>query len=174
MGKPIVIVGAGLAAASVISRHVRLGNDTALHLIGEEPVPPYQRPPLSKKYLTGELERDRLFIRPPQWYAEQGISTDFGTRVDTIDRDAKQISTQNGDIIAYDKLLLCTGSSARKLPAQLGGELPGVYTLRNMADIDRMAPEFQVGRKLLIIGGGYIGLEAAAAARIGTKCIRSG
>lgn len=165
MGKPIVIVGAGQAAASFISRHIRLGKDTALHLIGEEPVPPYQRPPLSKKYLTGELERDRLFIRPPQWYAEQGISTDFGTRVDTIDRDAKQISTQNGDIIAYDKLLLCTGSSARKLPAQLGGELPGVYTLRNMADIDSMAPEFQAGRKLLIIGGGYIGLEIAAAAR---------
>lgn len=165
MGKPIVIVGAGQAAASFISRHIRLGNDTALHLIGEEPVPPYHRPPLSKKYLTGELERDRLFIRPPQWYAEQGISTDFGTRVDTIDRDAKQISTQNGDIIAYDKLLLCTGSSARKLPAQLGGELRGVYTLRNMADIDSMAPEFQAGRKLLIIGGGYIGLEVAASAR---------
>jgi 3-phenylpropionate/trans-cinnamate dioxygenase ferredoxin reductase subunit len=165
MGKPIVIVGAGQAAASFISRHIRLGNDTALHLIGEEPVPPYHRPPLSKKYLTGELERDRLFIRPPQWYAEQGITTDFGTRVDTIDRDAKQISTQNGDIIPYDKLLLCTGSSARKLPAQLGGELQGVYTLRNMTDIDSMAPEFQAGRKLLIIGGGYIGLEVAASAR---------
>jgi len=165
MGKPIVIVGAGQAAASFISRHIRLGNDTALHLIGEEPVPPYHRPPLSKKYLTGELERDRLFIRPPQWYAEQGITTDFGTRVDTIDRDAKQISTQNGDIIPYDKLLLCTGSSARKLPAQLGGELQGIYTLRNMTDIDSMAPEFQAGRKLLIIGGGYIGLEVAASAR---------
>jgi len=163
--KPIVIVGAGQAAASFISRHIRLGDDTALYLIGEEPVPPYHRPPLSKKYLTGELERDRLFIRPPQWYAEQGISTDFGTRVDSIDRDAKQISTQNGDIIAYDKLLLCTGSSARKLPAQLGGELQGVYTLRTMADIDNMAPEFQTGRKLLIIGGGYIGLEIAASAR---------
>jgi len=165
MAKPIVIVGAGQAAASFVSRHIKLGNNTALHLIGEEPVPPYQRPPLSKKYLTGELERDRLFIRPPQWYAEQGITTDFGTRVDTINRDTKQIGTQTGDIIAYDKLLLCTGSSARKFPAQLGGELQGVYTLRNMADIDSMAPEFRAGRKLLIIGGGYIGLEAAAAAR---------
>jgi 3-phenylpropionate/trans-cinnamate dioxygenase ferredoxin reductase subunit len=165
MGKPIVIVGAGQAAAAFISRHIRLGNDTALHLIGDEPVPPYQRPPLSKKYLTGELECDRLFIRPPQWYAEQGITTDFGTRVDRIDRDTKQIITQAGDIIAYDKLLLCTGSSARKLPAQLGGELQGVYTLRNMTDIDSMAPEFQAGRKLLIIGGGYIGLEVAASAR---------
>jgi 3-phenylpropionate/trans-cinnamate dioxygenase ferredoxin reductase subunit len=165
MAKPIVIIGAGQAAASFISRLVRLGSDAALHLIGEEPLPPYQRPPLSKKYLMGELERDRLFIRPLDWYAEQGITTDFGIRVDTIDRDAKQISTQHGDLIDYEKLLLCTGSSARKLPAQLGGELQGVFTLRNMADIDRMAPEFQVGRKLLIVGGGYIGLEAAAAAR---------
>ncbi len=164
-GKPIVIVGAGQAAASFVSRHIKLGSDTSLHLIGEEPLPPYQRPPLSKKYLMGELERERLFIRPLDWYSEQGVTTDFGTRVDKIDRDSKQIHTQSGDAIAYQKLLLCTGSSARKLPSQLGGELPGVYTLRNMADIDIMAPEFQAGRKLLIIGGGYIGLEAAAAAR---------
>jgi 3-phenylpropionate/trans-cinnamate dioxygenase ferredoxin reductase subunit len=165
MDKPIVIVGAGQAAASFVSRHIKLGNSHALHLIGEEPLPPYQRPPLSKKYLMGELERDRLFIRPLQWYADQGVITNFGTRVDAIDRVTRHITTQDGDIIAYDKLLLCTGSSARQLPAEIGGELPGVYTLRNMADIDAMASEFQAGRKLLIIGGGYIGLEAAAAAR---------
>ena len=165
MARPIVIVGAGQAAASFVSRHIRLGSEVDLHLIGEEPVPPYQRPPLSKKYLTGELERERLFIRPPKWYAEQGIATSFGTRIASIDRDAKQISTQNGDTIAYDRLLLCTGSSARSLPATLGGELPGVYTLRNLADLDKVAPEFQAGRNLLIIGGGYIGLEIAASAR---------
>jgi 3-phenylpropionate/trans-cinnamate dioxygenase ferredoxin reductase subunit len=165
MAKPIVIVGAGQAAASFVSRHIRLGSEVDLHLIGEEPVPPYQRPPLSKKYLTGELERERLFIRPPKWYAEQGITTDFGTRVESINRDAKQIDTFNGDTISYDKLLLCTGSIARSLPATLGGELPGVYTLRNLADIDSMVPEFQAGRNLLIIGGGYIGLETAASAR---------
>ncbi len=165
MAETIVIVGAGQAAASFISRHTRLASEVELHLIGEEPVPPYQRPPLSKNYLLGELERDRLFIRPPQWYAEQGITTDFGTRVESIDRDTKQIRTQNGDIFAYDKLLLCTGSSARKLPASLGGDLPGVYTLRTLADVDTMAPGFQAGRKLLILGGGYIGLEAAASAR---------
>ncbi len=165
MAGPIVVVGAGQVAASFASRHTRLGSEAELHLIGEEPVPPYQRPPLSKNYLLGLLERDRLFIRPPQWYAEQGITTDFGTRVESIDRDTKQIRTQNGDIIAYHKLLLCTGSSARKLPASLGGDLPGVYTLRNLADADTIAPGFQAGRKLLILGGGYIGLEAAASAR---------
>jgi 3-phenylpropionate/trans-cinnamate dioxygenase ferredoxin reductase subunit len=165
VGNPIVIVGAGQAAASFASRHIKMGNPAPLHLIGEEPLPPYQRPPLSKKYLMGELERERLFIRPLDWYAEQGIRTEFGTRVDSIDRDSKHVTTQNGDIIAYHKLLLCTGSSARRFPAQLGGDLAGVYTLRNLADIDMMAPEFQAGRKLLIIGGGYIGLEAAATAR---------
>lgn len=165
MAETIVIIGAGQAAASFVSRHTRLGSEADLHLIGEEPVPPYQRPPLSKNYLLGVLERDRLFIRPPQWYVEHGITTDFGSRVESIDRDTKQIRTQNGDIIAYHKLLLCTGSSARKLPASLGGDLPGVYTLRNLADVDTMAPGFQAGRKLLILGGGYIGLEAAASAR---------
>ena len=165
MAKPIVVVGAGQAAASFVSRHIRLGSDVDVHLIGEEPVPPYQRPPLSKKYLTGEVDRERLFIRPPQWYAEQRITTSFGTRVESIDRDTRQVSTQNGDTISYHKLLLCTGSSARNLPATLGGELLGVYTLRTLADLDKMAPEFQSGRNLLIIGGGYIGLEIAASAR---------
>ena len=165
MGKTVVIVGAGQAAASFVSRHINLGNDAALHLIGEEPVPPYHRPPLSKKYLSGEIDHERLFIRPQAWYSEQGITTGFGTRVKMINRAAKQISTDNGNTITYDKLLLCTGSSARSLPAQIGGKLQGVYTMRNIADINSMAPDFLPGRKLLIIGGGYIGLEAAAVAR---------
>ena len=165
MSEPIVVVGAGQAAASFISRHIKLANSAALHLIGEEPVPPYHRPPLSKKYLSGELDRERLFIRSLKWYSEQGITTSFATCVKSIDRDTKQITTHNGDSITYHKLLLCTGSSARSLPAQIGGDLQGVYTMRNIADIDSMAPEWLAGRKLLIIGGGYIGLEAAAVAR---------
>jgi len=162
---PIVIVGAGQAAASFISRHVALGSRQTLLLIGEEPHPPYQRPPLSKKYLLGDLERDRLFIRPLQWYAEQNIGLRFGTRIGRIDPRNRQVVTDTGEAIDYDKLLLCTGSSARRLPASMGGELDGVFTLRSIADIDRQAPEFRAGRRLLIVGGGYIGLEAAAVAR---------
>ena len=165
MQEPIVIVGAGQAAASFASRHIALGNRTGLLLIGDEPEPPYQRPPLSKKYMSGELEKERLFIRPEQWYSEQGITTFFGTRVVAIERNRKQVETTNGDTFGYDRLLLCTGSSPRKLPAAIGGDLAGVYTLRNIADVEAMAPEFQPGRKLLIVGGGYIGLEAAAVAR---------
>ena len=165
MAAPIVVVGAGQAAASFISRHVALGCEQPILLIGEEPHPPYQRPPLSKKYLLGQLERERLFIRPLQWYQEQNIELRLDTRVGAIDRERRQVVTANGESIDYDKLLLCTGSSARALPAEIGGDLRGVFSVRSIADIDRMSPEFQAGRKLLIIGGGYIGLEAAAAAR---------
>ena len=165
MSAPVVIVGAGQAAASFISRHVMLGNTEPLLLIGEEPHPPYQRPPLSKKYLLGELERERLFIRPLGWYAEQGVATRFNTRITEIRRADKQVVTDSGEAIEYDRLILCTGSHARSLPAEIGGTLPGVFTLRSIADTDRMAPEFQAGRKLLVIGGGYIGLEVAAVAR---------
>jgi 3-phenylpropionate/trans-cinnamate dioxygenase ferredoxin reductase subunit len=162
---PVVIVGAGQAAASFISRHISLGNSEPLLLIGEEPHPPYQRPPLSKKYLLGELERERLFIRPLEWYAEQGIETRFNTRIVEIRTVDKQVVTETGEAIEYDKLILATGSHARRLPDAIGGELAGVFTLRGIADIDRIAPEFQAGRKLLVVGGGYIGLEAAAIAR---------
>src|SRR5210317_236874 len=127
MAAPIVIIGAGQAAASFISRHVALGNEQPLLLVGEESHPPYQRPPLSKKYLLGELERERLFIRPLQWYADQAVELRFDTRIDRIDRARKQIVSSGGETIAYDKLLLCTGSSARNLPAEIGGSLDGVF-----------------------------------------------
>jgi 3-phenylpropionate/trans-cinnamate dioxygenase ferredoxin reductase subunit len=162
---PIVIVGAGQAAASFISRHVALGSEQPLLLIGEESHPPYQRPPLSKKYLLGQLERERLFIRPLDWYAEQLVGLRFDTRIDSIHRTEKQVVTASGETIDYDKLVISTGSSARSLPAEIGGTLDGVYTLRSISDIDQLAPEFQAGRKLLIVGGGYIGLEAAAVGR---------
>ena len=165
MAAPIVIVGAGQAAASFISRHAALGSEQPLLLVGEESHPPYQRPPLSKKYLLGELERERLFIRPLQWYTDQAVKLRFDTRIDTIDRERRLVVSSSGESIEYDKLLLCTGSRARALPAEIGGSLDGVFTLRSIADIDRMSPEFQAGRKLLIVGGGYIGLEAAAAGR---------
>jgi 3-phenylpropionate/trans-cinnamate dioxygenase ferredoxin reductase subunit len=170
MQKPIVIVGAGQAAASFVSRHKALakkdiGNNEPLILIGEEPVPPYQRPPLSKAYMSGDLERERLFIRPAQWYSEQSITTHYNTYVESIDPQLKQLKTSDGQTIEYGKLVLCTGSSPLSLPASIGGDLAGVFTLRNIADVEAMAPELVSGRKLLIVGGGYIGLEAAAVAR---------
>ena len=106
MSAPVIIVGAGQAAASYISRHVALENQQPVLLIGEEPHPPYQRPPLSKKYLLGQLELERLFIRPLDWYQEQNVELRLNTRVESIDRDKRQLTCKDGNIIDYSKLVL--------------------------------------------------------------------
>ncbi len=157
----IVIVGAGQAGASLAAKLRTLGHDGAVTLIGEEPAPPYQRPPLSKGYLLGEMELERLYLRAPSYWADQNIMLKLGAQVTAIDRTAKTIRA-GGETVSYDHLALTTGSRPRRLPAAVGGDLEGVYTVRTLADVDAMAPEFRAGRKLLIVGGGYIGLEAAA------------
>lgn len=157
----IVIVGAGQAGASLAAKLRALGYNGAVTLIGEEVAPPYQRPPLSKGYLLGEMARERLYLRAPSFWAEQNITLRVGSLVTAIDRTAKSVRV-GGETLAYDQLALTTGSRPRRLPAAIGGELSGVYTVRTLADVDAMAPEFREGRKLLVVGGGYIGLEAAA------------
>ena len=158
-----IIIGAGQAGSSAAFKLRALGYDADITLIGDEPHPPYQRPPLSKAYLLGEMERERLFLRPAEAYAEQGITLLTDTWVSQIDRDAKTVTTEAG-VHSYDTLILTTGAYPRPLPIGLGGDLDGVYTVRTLADIDAMAPEFRDGARALIIGGGYIGLEAAAVA----------
>ncbi len=161
----VVVVGAGQAGASLVAKLRSSGFEGAITLIGEEPVPPYQRPPLSKKYLTGEMELERLFLRTPDFYAEHGIELRTGTRVEGVDTAARVVTAGGADI-AYDELVVTTGSVPRRLPAAIGGDLAGVYTVRTLADIDAMADEFREGAKVLIVGGGYIGLEAASVAAI--------
>ncbi|MEO1238241.1 MAG: FAD/NAD(P)-binding oxidoreductase [Pseudomonadota bacterium] len=158
-----IIIGAGQAGSSAAFKLRALGYDADITLIGDEPHPPYQRPPLSKAYLLGEMERERLFLRPAEAYAENNITLLTNTRVGEIDRAAKTVTTKAGTH-SYDNLILTTGAYPRPLPLGLGGDLDGVYTVRTLADIDAMAPEFQGGARALIIGGGYIGLEAAAVA----------
>lgn len=161
--KHFVVVGAGQAGQALVTKLRALGFDGKITLIGAEPVPPYQRPPLSKKYLLGQMEVERLFLRPESFYAENQIELCLGATVTSIDRAAKTLHL--GDqVISYDELALTTGATPRRLPAAIGGELGGVYGVRTLADVDQMAPEFQPGRRLLIVGGGYIGLEAAAVA----------
>jgi 3-phenylpropionate/trans-cinnamate dioxygenase ferredoxin reductase subunit len=132
-------------------------------LIGEETVPPYQRPPLSKKYLLGEMELERLFLRPEAFYAENDIDMHLNETVESIDAAAKTLRAGGKDI-SYDELVLTTGSVPRRLPAAIGGALEGVHVVRDLKDVDAMAPEFTEGKRVLIVGGGYIGLEAAAVA----------
>ena len=164
MADRIVIVGAGQAGAAMAAKLRALGCEGPLTLIGEEAAPPYQRPPLSKKYLLGEMEEARLYLRPPEFYEDQGIELKTGVAVQSIDRAAGEVVMSDGERVAYDKLALTTGSRPRLLPAAIGGDLGKVFPVRSLADVDAMAPEFQAGRRVLIVGGGYIGLEAAAVA----------
>jgi 3-phenylpropionate/trans-cinnamate dioxygenase ferredoxin reductase subunit len=163
----VVVIGAGQAGAALVAKLRAAGHTDAITLIGEEPAPPYQRPPLSKAYLMGEMDEERLWLRGPEFYAEHNITLKLGQKVTGIDPAAKTV-TVGDETISYDDLALTTGSYPRRLPAAIGGELAGVYTVRTLADVDAMKAEFAAGRRLVIVGGGYIGLEAAAvAAKLG-------
>jgi len=165
-----IVIGAGQAGASLVARLRAKGEDGPITLIGEEPVPPYQRPPLSKAYLMGEMEMPRLFLRPEAFYADHDIALRTGVQATAIDPAARSVSLSDGEVLSYDRLALTTGSRPRRLPEAIGGDLPGVLTMRSLADADEMRPYLAPGNRLLVIGGGYIGLEAAAvAAKSGLK-----
>ena len=163
----VVVIGAGQAGSSCVAKLRNGGFEGRVTLIGAEPVPPYQRPPLSKAYLMGDMALERLFLRPEAFYAEHDIDLMMGVHVDAIDTAAQSISVQ-GKTMHYDDLVLTTGSEPRHLPASIGGDLDGVHVVRDLADVDAMAPCFVKDAKVLIVGGGYIGLEAASvAAKLG-------
>jgi len=159
----IVVIGAGQAGSSLAVKLRDLGFGGRITLIGEEAVPPYQRPPLSKSYLLGEMVAERLYLRPAEFYRERNIDLILGRRAEAIDLSARTVSI-DGVNLAYDGLALATGSVPRRLQAEIGGNLEGVYTLRTLSDVDAIATEFVKSRQVLIVGGGYIGLEVAAAA----------
>ncbi|WP_158965284.1 NAD(P)/FAD-dependent oxidoreductase [Chachezhania sediminis] len=159
----IVVIGAGQAGASLVAKLRKDGFDGQVTLIGAEPVPPYQRPPLSKAYLLGDMALERLFLRADHFYPDEKIDLKLGAPVTAIDPVAKTV-TVGDEVISYDQLALTTGSAPRRLPASIGGDLDGVFVMRDLADADAMAPVVVEGRKALIVGGGYIGLEAAAVA----------
>ena len=163
----VVAIGAGQAGAALAARLRSGGHAGPITLIGEEPILPYQRPPLSKGYLLGEMGADRLTLRSADFYAEHNIALRLGAPVSAIDPKARTV-TLGTETIRYDDLVLTTGSVPRRLPAAIGGDLAGVYTVRTVADVDAERAEFSPGRRLVIVGGGYIGLEAAAvAAKLG-------
>ncbi|SIT56928.1 Rhodocoxin reductase [Mesorhizobium prunaredense] len=161
----IVIVGAGQAGLSTAEKLRANGFVGSLTLIGDEADAPYQRPPLSKAYLLGELERGRLKLKAEDWYAKNRIALRLGTRVASIDRGRRRVCLADGGMFAYDRLVLATGSTARKLPQAISRGLTGILTIRTLADIDTLRPALKRRGKLLVIGGGYIGLEIAAVAR---------
>ncbi|MEO0487845.1 MAG: FAD/NAD(P)-binding oxidoreductase [Pseudomonadota bacterium] len=159
----IVVIGAGQAGASLTGKLRSLGHEGEIVLLGEEPASPYQRPPLSKKYLLGDMSLDRMYLKPEAAYGAADIDLRLNARVEAVDTAAKEVHV-GGEALSYDQLAFTTGSVPRLLPAAVGGDLGGVFAVRTLADVDAMAPAFAKGGHVLIIGGGYIGLEAAAVA----------
>ncbi len=160
----VVILGGGHAAGSAASFLRQFGHTGPIIIVGEEPLPPYQRPPLSKAYLKGELSTERLHLRPRSFYDESHIELRLGMRATAIDLVAKQVQLADGSDLAYDKLILATGSRARQ-PGIPGLELAGVGVVRSVADVDQLQQRIRPGSALAIVGAGYIGLEVAAVAR---------
>ena len=159
----VVVVGAGQAGSSCVAKLRNSGFEGQITLIGEEPVPPYQRPPLSKAYLLGDMALERMFLRPETFYSENNIELRMSTRVDAINASEQTILIGD-ETLHYDDLVLTTGSTPNRLPGSIGGALDGVFVVRDLADVDAMAARFVEGAKVLIVGGGYIGLEAASVA----------
>ncbi|WP_291062563.1 FAD-dependent oxidoreductase [Hyphomonas sp.] len=162
--KDIVVIGAGQAAAQAVQSLRSGGYAGSLTIIGDEPALPYQRPPLSKAYMKGEFAEERLYFKPASWYEEQIVEVLLGTRAVRIDRAHQQVHLGHGGQLPYDALILATGSRPRPLPVP-GADLNGVHDLRTLADVEQLRPKMVAGRRLVIIGAGYIGLEAAAVAR---------
>ena len=159
----IVIVGGGQAAGQAAASLRQEGCDDRILLLAEEPHIPYQRPPLSKQYLAGTQGLDRVHLRPASFYRTKHIEVRPGVRVERLDPSGKTAMCANGETIRYRKLLLATGARPRRLRVP-GGDLPGVYYLRTIGDVDAIRADLRPGRRLVVVGGGYIGLEVAAVA----------
>ena len=161
MTERTVIAGAGHAAGQVVATLKQLKYSGQIVLVGDEVYLPYQRPPLSKKFLAGAMPAERLHFKPASFYDEPNIEIRLRTRITTIDRDNKSVHTEGGERISYDKLVLALGSRARRLRID-GADLAGVHYLRSIADVDDIRSELNHYRRTVIIGAGYIGLEVAA------------
>lgn len=160
----IVIVGGGHAGGSAAAFLRQYGHDGPIALIGEEPFLPYQRPPLSKAWLKGEAGEEELELRPPSFYEEAAIAVTRGVRAIGIDRQARQVDLEDGVSEPYDHLILAMGARARLLPVK-GAHLDGVLYLRTAADAEALKHKLGPGKRLVVVGGGYVGLEVAASAR---------
>lgn len=163
MTERVVIAGAGHAAGQLVTSLKQQKFAGQIVLVGDEPYLPYQRPPLSKKFLSGDMPAERLYVKPASFYEDPQVELRLETRISEIDRDSKTLKTNNGDI-AYDKLILALGSRVRRLDIE-GADLDGVYYLRNIADVDAIHEELQNKKNAVIVGAGYIGLEVAAVIR---------
>lgn len=164
LGAHVVILGAGHAGGTAAALLRQYGHTGKITLVGEEPIPPYQRPPLSKAWLKGEADADSLALKPLEFYAEADIDFRPGVRGVKLARSAKTLTLSDGQTLTYDYLILATGARAIKLPVP-GADLSGLLELRTAADAEALKAAVGPGKKLAVVGGGYIGLEVAASGR---------
>ena len=165
MTQQVVIAGAGHAAGQVVASLKQKKYDGRIVLIGDEPWLPYQRPPLSKKFLAGEMPAERLYFKPPTFYDDPDIEVRLDEKVVTIDRENQAVATDAGDTIAYTDLVLALGSRVRRLETE-GSKLAGVHYLRSIDDVNQIRAGLDAAKNVVIVGAGYIGLEVAAVARL--------
>lgn len=164
-----VVVGGGHAAGALLANLLQQKYQGKVVLVGEEHYPPYQRPPLSKAYLSGEAEHKSLLLKPLSAYEGAGFQMHLGVRVDSIDRASRCLSLSDQSTLSYDRLVLATGSKVRRLNAT-GIESKGIHYLHDIADADQLRQALAPGKRLVIVGGGYIGLEVAASStKLGVK-----
>jgi 3-phenylpropionate/trans-cinnamate dioxygenase ferredoxin reductase subunit len=164
MTDTILIAGAGHGAGQVVATLKQHKYPGRIILVGDEPHLPYQRPPLSKKFLAGDLPAERLHFKPASFYEHPQIEIHLGERIDSIDRNARQVTTAAGVKRSYDKMVLALGSRVRKVNVP-GCDLPGVHYLRTIADVDAIRADMANSKRVVIVGAGYIGLEVAAVCR---------
>jgi 3-phenylpropionate/trans-cinnamate dioxygenase ferredoxin reductase subunit len=164
MSAGVVIVGGGQAGLSAAAELRKRGHDGPITMVCDEPAPPYQRPPLSKAYLSGELPADRLWLKPEAFYETARIELKLATRAQAIDRSGRSLILSSGERLAWDHLILATGGQARRPPLP-GVDLNGVHVLRTLAQADALSDALKGAKKIAILGAGYIGLEVAASAR---------
>jgi 3-phenylpropionate/trans-cinnamate dioxygenase ferredoxin reductase component len=162
MSRVFVVVGANLCGGTVVQTLRQKGFDGRIVLVGEELELPYERPPLSKEYLRGEQPLDRLFLQPPSWYEQNDVEARLGIRATGLDPAARTVELSDGEHLAYDALLLATGGRPRRLP---GEPLDRVLYLRAIGDADRIRSQLVAGRRVVVVGAGFIGAEVAASAR---------
>jgi 3-phenylpropionate/trans-cinnamate dioxygenase ferredoxin reductase subunit len=165
----VVIIGAGQAGYQTAESLRQEGYEGSITLLGEEPSAPYQRPPLSKAYLLGDVDRERLQFRTTDYYADKNIDLRVNVKVEAIDREAKTVTLAGGDTLNYEHLVIATGARTRTLPIS-GSDLPGIFTLKTLEDVDQIEAQLQTAESVVVVGAGFIGLEfAAVAAKIGKQ-----
>jgi len=161
MSEHLVIVGAGQAATQLVTSARQLGFEGRITMLADEPHPPYQRPPLSKKYLTGDFDRSRLFLKPDSFYAERGVELVLGRSATELDVEARTVRLDDDSGLSFDALALATGASPRRLLLP-GDSLAGIHYVRTLNDIDAIRADIAGRQRVVVVGGGYIGLEVAA------------